>query len=154
LNLIYSKYSNQYSASGENALIDGLRGGNDFRTGDWQGYYGDNILAEVNFDSIRYLSSFGISAFRDLKSWIFYPSQIEIEVSSDGKTFKKLSPINIKKAESSDVIPQKMEFIIDTYKPSEVKSIRYKITNPGLCPEWHLGKGNKTWMFLDELVFR
>ncbi len=154
LNLINSKYSNQYSASGENALIDGLRGGNDFRTGDWQGYYGDNILAEVNFDSIRYLSSFGISAFRDLKSWIFYPSQIEIEVSSDGKTFKKLSPINIKKAESSDVIPQKMEFIIDTYKPTEVKSIRYKITNPGSCPEWHLGKGNKTWMFLDELVFR
>ena len=47
-----------------------------------------------------------------------------------------------------------MEFVIDSYKPTSIKAIRYTIKNPGVCPEWHLGEGNKTWLFLDELIFR
>jgi hypothetical protein len=34
-----------------------------------------------------------------------------------------------------------------------IKVISYTIKNPGLCPSWHLGKGNKTWVFVDELIF-
>jgi hypothetical protein len=33
-----STYSNQYAAGGKKALIDGITGGNEFRTGDWQGF--------------------------------------------------------------------------------------------------------------------
>ncbi|MCX8486377.1 MAG: hypothetical protein ORN53_04225, partial [Crocinitomicaceae bacterium] len=44
-----TKYSNQYAASGENALIDGLFGGGEFRTGDYQGYYGKDIVATITF---------------------------------------------------------------------------------------------------------
>ena len=33
---------NQYAAGGDQALIDGLQGGDDFRTGEWQGYWGKN----------------------------------------------------------------------------------------------------------------
>ena len=35
----------------------------------------------------------------------------------------------------------------------QVKAIRYTIKNQGVCPEWHLGAGNPTWIFLDELIF-
>ena len=34
-----------------------------------------------------------------------------------------------------------------------VKYIRYTIRNQGVCPDWHLGVGNPTWIFLDELIF-
>ena len=56
--------ANQYAASGVNTLIDGVRGGGDFRTGDWQGYYGKNLHAVVSFDEARELSSIGISCIR------------------------------------------------------------------------------------------
>jgi hypothetical protein len=35
----------------------------------------------------------------------------------------------------------------------KLSKIRYRIVNPGVCPDWHLGNGNKTWMFLDELIY-
>jgi hypothetical protein len=151
---LQTPYANQYAASGPNSLIDGIKGGNEFRTGDWQGYYGTDIKAEVSFDTPINASQFGVSAIRDQKSWIFFPSQIDIEISADGKTFQKLAPIQIKKADPTDKNPERMEFILDSYKPSSIKAIRYTIKNPGICPDWHLGKGNKTWLFLDELIYR
>ena len=147
-------YANQYAASGPNSLIDGIKGGNEFRTGDWQGFYGTDIQAEVRFDEPRNLSMFGVSAIRDQKSWIFYPAQVDIEISTDGSSFEKLSPISIQSADPTDKNPDNMQFIIESNKSTTVKAIRYTIKNPGVCPDWHLGKGNKTWVFLDELIFR
>ena len=40
---IESKYANQYAAAGEKTLIDHLRGGENYRTGNWQGYREDLI---------------------------------------------------------------------------------------------------------------
>ena len=147
-------YANQYAASGPNSLIDGIKGGNEFRTGDWQGFYGTDIQAEVRFDEPRNLSSFGVSAIRDQKSWIFYPAQVDIEISTDGSSFEKLSPISIKSADPTDKNPDNMQFIVESNKSTTIKAIRYTIKNPGVCPDWHLGKGNKTWVFLDELIFK
>jgi hypothetical protein len=74
-------------------LIDGVTGGNEFRTGDYQGFWGTDLIAEVTFDEPRNLQEIGIRCLQDMKSWIFYPSSIEIEISHDGETFEKLAPI-------------------------------------------------------------
>ena len=149
-----SKYSNQYAASGENALIDGIRGGSEYRTGDWQGYFGEDILAEVKFDQPRKINEVGISCIRDQKSWIFLPSEIQIEVSTDGILFEKMESIKISKAQISDKNPAVFEFKTPNSDSSDIKAIRYVVKNPGVCPDWHLGKGNKTWLFVDEFIFR
>ena len=47
---LQSAYSSQYTASGKDALIDKIEGGNDFRTGDWQGYYGKDIEGVITFE--------------------------------------------------------------------------------------------------------
>ncbi|MFY7669310.1 MAG: glycoside hydrolase domain-containing protein, partial [Crocinitomicaceae bacterium] len=154
LNLINSTYSNQYAAAGENALIDGVRGGNDFRTGDWQGYYGQDIIAEVIFDSSKMVEKIGVSCIRDQKSWIFLPSTIEIEISEDGINFQKIEEIKIEKASETDENPKRYEYSKNLTNPMKLSKIRYRIVNPGVCPDWHLGNGNKTWMFLDELIFK
>ena len=39
---------NQYAAGGDQALIDGLQGGDDFRTGEWQGYWGEECVATLD----------------------------------------------------------------------------------------------------------
>ena len=152
--VLQTPYANQYAASGANALIDEITGAKEFRNGEWQGFLGNDIRAEVLFDSIQYFSQFGVSAIRDQKSWIFYPSQIDVEVSSDGITFRKLKPLKIQKAEPSEKNPEKNEFLIILNNPIPIKAIRYNINNPGVCPAWHLGYGNKTWLFLDELIFK
>lgn len=148
-----TKYANQYAASGPNSLIDEIEGGNEFRTGDWQGFYGEDILADVSFETPRELKEFGISCIRDQKSWIFLPSEIQIEISQDGKNFEKLEFIKITQATDKDENPKKEKFLVKLPLAKKIISIRYKVINPGNCPEWHLGNGNPTWLFLDELIF-
>lgn len=152
---IGTKYSNQYAASGENALIDGLFGGNEFRTGDWQGYYGQDIVATVTFKEPVAIHEFGVSCIRDQKAWIFLPKEIRYEISYDGITFQNPQIISIPSATNMDKNPYNQKFtqILETDKSRKIKSIRYTIVNPGNCPDWHLGAGNPTWLFIDELIF-
>lgn len=147
-------YSSQYAASGDNALIDGIKGGKEFRTGDWQGYYGTDVVATVTFDEARQLSQFGASMIRDQRSWIFFPKAISVEISEDGTNFKALPEIKIAEPNSKDKNPETLEFVVDSNATATVKAIRYVVKNSGVCPDWHLGKGNPTWLFLDELIFR
>ena len=48
-------------------------------------------------------------------------------------------------------------FINDyTLKLSKTKTryIKVKAENYGICPDWHLGAGGKTWLFVDELTIK
>jgi hypothetical protein len=148
-----TEYANQYAASGPNTLIDGVRGGADFRTGDWQGFYGQDIDAEIVFDDPRLIKQIGASCIRDLKSWIFFPTKIQLSYSVDGIHFIELPEIVHQTATASDYNPKTFEFVRELENKTAVKTIRYRIVNPGVCPTWHLGDGNNTWLFLDELLF-
>ena len=43
-----TKYSAQYTAGGDDGLVDGIRGGSDFRTGGWQGFEGANLSMVID----------------------------------------------------------------------------------------------------------
>jgi hypothetical protein len=146
-------YSSQYAASGTNSLIDGIRGGNEFRTGDWQGFYQNDIHADISFDSPRQLAEIGVSYIRDIRSWIFFPSQITISISNDGINYETLSPINIPKLSKENQNTAVGESTV-LFSSRLIKSIRFEIKNGGDCPTWHLGNGNPSWLFLDELILR
>lgn len=153
---LQSKYSNQYAASGPAALIDGLRGGNEFRTGDYQGFYQQDVVGLITFKDARSISEVGVSYIRDHKSWIFAPSAIQVEASLDGKTYFVVAQKTLPAATATDKSPFKSEVIIqlDNDKNLKYKYLKYTISNPGKLPSWHLGAGNPTWLFVDELLFR
>lgn len=166
--VLSSKYENQYAAGGPMALIDGMMGGNEFRTGDYQGFWAQDLLAEVSFTEARKLKEIGLSCIQDMKSWIFYPSEIQIEVSYDGISFEKLPTIPSFKNEVQDgmvllnqipiydgyVGPTNHDFVQVIKSDKPVQKIRITAKNFGKCPKWHLVAGNDTWLFADEIIFR
>lgn len=153
---LLSNYSNQYAASGKDALIDGLRGGNEFRTGDYQGYYNQDVKAVIDFTEAQIINSVGVSFIRDQKAWIFAPRQITVEASLNGKDYFTIAKQDLPAATSHDKNPFRDEVLIeiDQDKQLKYKSLRYTISNPGLLPSWHLGAGNPTWLFIDELLYK
>jgi predicted alpha-1,2-mannosidase len=145
-------YAPSYSAAGPNTLIDHIRGSNDFRTGDWQGYQVDDVVGIVSFSEPREIHSLGISYLRDLRSWIFDPRVVTIETSEDGVNYTLAAEFMLKElTKESD--EKMLGNLVEKVSLKNVKYILYNIEKQKVCPEWHLGAGNPTWIFLDELIF-
>ena len=148
---LVSTYSNQYNAGGDEALIDGLRGPNSYPTGFWQGFQGQDFEALVDLGSIKQISNVSIGSIQDIKSWIWFPKDVEFFTSNDGQNFTSIGLLNndFSVNEYGSFIK---DFKVSLEKPISTKYIKVKATNFGKCPEWHLGYGGETWLFFDEIV--
>ena len=145
-------YSNQYNAGGSNALIDGILGTQDFRTGTWQGYWNEDLIATVDAGSVKKVSEVKIGFLQDQRSWIFYPTQIELLGSEDGKVFKLLTDITVEATKPSDLTEiYRPSF---DFKPQDLRYIKIIAKKLGTLPDWHLGykHDGRSWIFVDEIT--
>jgi hypothetical protein len=112
-------------------------------------------VAIIEFAESRTIDEVGVSFIRDQKAWIFSPSKITIEASLNGTDFFVLAQKDLPKAAPTDKNPYKDEVLIEleSDKKLKYKKLRYTISNPGILPSWHLGAGNPTWLFIDELLY-
>lgn len=148
---INSAYANQYAAGGDQALIDGIKGGDEYRTGDWQGYYANDFDAILKMSEASTQIQIQIGFLEDLKSWIFYPKQIVFETSADGTTWTSHSAINTDMESNDYRSANSNRWAQAIQSDTPFQYVRIKAINAGVCPEWHLGKGNPTWLFIDEI---
>jgi predicted alpha-1,2-mannosidase len=146
---VQSQYANQYSAAGDKTLIDHLRGSGSYRTGRWQGYRED-LKAVVNLGEVKEISSISMGFLQDIKSWIFYPPQLSFSVSNNGKDFKHVATVT--NSFPDDEYGSFHQDYKAYFKKLEAQYIKVEATNYGLCPDWHLGAGGKTWLFSDEIL--
>lgn len=148
-----TKYANQYNAGGDNALIDGIVGAEDFRTGTWQGYWNEDVVAIVDLGKNRMMNSIEVGFLRDQRSWIFLPTEVEIYHSLDGKRFRKIKDWKAPKPFNTD------EVVIETVKTNQTINSRYiKVVAKklGKLPKWHLGypHDGRSWIFVDEIQIK
>ena len=149
--VLHCKYANQYAAAGDKTLIDHLRGGGDYRTGNWQGYRED-LSITIDLGRVKEVSSFSLSCMQDIRSWIFFPRKVEYFSSTDGEDSSYLGSVNTNLSDSIEG-----SFIQEytlNLKPSKARYIKVKAKNYGVCPNWHLGAGRKTWLFVDEIIIK
>jgi hypothetical protein len=140
--------NNQYSAGGDQALIDGIEGGTDFRTGEWQGFWGEPCVATLDLGEVQSVARVVLGALQDIKPWIWTPRQVRFYASTDGVEFKEVAVVPSSVAED-DTEVQTAHFVCDV--PVRARYLRVEAEAHGPIPEWHLGRGNDRWMFLDEI---
>ena len=144
-------YSNQYDASGDNALIDGLEGPNNYLTGLWQGFYGEDFKAVIDLQEIKDVKSFSIGAIQDVKSWIWFPKKVDFYISKDNINYRLISSITHDISDSTKVsITHKFEK--ELHSAVKARYVKVEAQNYGPCPDWHLGKGGASWLFFDEIL--
>jgi len=147
---LHSQYSSMYTAGGDLALIDRVRGGDDFRTGMWQGYRGTDLEAVIDLQKTRRIRSIAAGFLQETGSWIFMPSSVEFAVSRDGLKYETV-------AELGHAIPLDLEGSVtrDFMKSGidrKARYVRMRARNIGVCPEWHPGAGHPAWIFADEIM--
>jgi len=146
-----TSYANQYAGGNPDALIDGQTGGTDYRANGWQGFEGKDVVAVITLNESKEIGMVTASCLQDTKSWIFFPKAMTVEVSTDGKNFKKVGTAENKHIDDRQegTVTGRLGF---DFAPVMARYVRVTIKNYGLCPSWHLGAGGKTWLFLDEVI--
>jgi predicted alpha-1,2-mannosidase len=147
---LLSKYGSQYTGGGDSALIDGLRGAQNFTDGAWQGYQGQDLVAIVDLGRVQNVSKLGGGFLQDAGSWIWMPRQIDFELSNDGHNFVPALTL------TNDVSEKEYGAIVKEFAgviaPQRARYVKIIARNIGPIPTWHPGAGGRAWIFADEII--
>jgi len=159
---IQSKYNPQYTAGGDQGIIDGMQADENWRKGGWQGYQAQDFECVVDLQKPMSIFQINASFLQDTRSWIVLPKDVEFWYSVDGKTWTSMGNDNptvkpddytVQRWDSrvrlgvSDNQPEPM-FIAS---PVLARYVKVKANNFGKLPDWHMGAGGEAFIFIDEI---
>jgi hypothetical protein len=87
---------------------------------------------------------------RDLNAYIFPPVKIEIWGGNNSKKLKKLYQL-IPKAQKKDSVNAEMLSYKCSFVNTAVGYLKVVATPIARLPKWHKAKGEKGWIFIDEI---
>jgi len=145
----FQEYHQRYSGGGDLALVNGIRGSDEYHDGNWQGFRGKDVELVIDLEKEKTISRIATGFLQDQGSWILFPEKVEYYGSKDGDQFKKLGEVNneISKKEKGSIV-QDFTLNITSGKYRYLKIFAQKLS----LPEWHSGAGNDAWLFLDEII--
>ena len=139
----------RYPGGGPDALIDGFTASTNYQFG-WQGWYGKDLVATIDLDTIALASTITATFLSDHQSWIFHPSSFYFEHSLDGVKYESWGQ-TLWQFPSGRSLPEIRQIGRDFEQPTPMRYIRITARNLGELPAWHGGKG-QCWLFCDEIV--
>lgn len=147
---LISKYSPQYTAGGDDALIDLQFGVKNWRLGQWQGYQGVDFEAIIDLGEVQFVKNVSPNFLQDVRSWICFPTEVQFQFSENGLEYNYggVTPNEQDIKESKKV--EIRSFTCNINK--RTRFIRIKAFNFGKIPEWHEGAGDPAWLFIDEII--
>jgi len=148
---IKNQYSEKYSAGGDNGVVNGIRGTIDFHDGNWQGYEGVDFEAIIDLGETTVLSEISSSFLQNQSAWIFFPTEVEFEISTNGFDFSSVKRVHYKTkiSPSHEVIN-----FSHVFSQEKARFVKVKAKNVTICPDWHPGAGGEAWIFVDEIVVK
>ncbi len=146
---LHSTYNKQYTADGDEGLLDGLKGDTDWRKGRWQGYQGQDFEAVVDLKKEIQVNAIYAGFLQDTRAWILMPSTVIFYGSADGVNFEEIKTLKNEVADTNMAV-QRQELGVKSvgrvYRYIKVKAINY-----GKLPQWHPGKNEDAFVFIDEI---
>ncbi|GAA6458338.1 family 20 glycosylhydrolase [Bacteroides xylanisolvens] len=139
----------QYLFKGASTLNDGLKGNSSYRSGRWIAFNGNDMDMTIDLQQPTEISSVAISVNVAKGDWVFDARNLSVEVSDDGKTFKKIASEEypaMKETDKDGVVDHQL-----TFAPVTTQYVRVIASPEKTLPEWHGGKGKNAFLFVDEI---
>ena len=146
---LITKTDSAYTFDGANLLVDGLFGGSsNYKTGKWIGYKKNDLVAVIDMLEPTSISKAEIRNAVVTGDWIFDASEISLESSNNDSIFTAVSSqsyVDAHKEHWSDIVTHNL-----TFNPVTARYFRIKV-KPTMVPEWHEAKGQRGYIFVDEI---
>ena len=144
----------KYKGEGPATLIDSKKGlAESFNDAAWLGFREKPFEAFFYFDTVKTISSISISYNENVQSYLLPPEYVEVWAGDEKnklKFIKKTTPLQPTEKEKNVVRNGGIK--ID-FPPSTFKVYKIVAKNVSKLPKWHPGKGDKAWVFIDEIFF-
>lgn len=139
-----------YTFNGAITLNDGMKGNQNYKTGRWLGFAGNDIDATIDMKEETEISKCSFSTLVVKGDWIMGATGATISVSNDGKEFKTVASkkIDILTKDDKDQI---YDYTID-FEPVKAKFVKVVINSTPTLPKWHSGAGSPAFIFVDEIA--
>ena len=147
---LLEKAARNYDFNGAPLLVDGLRGNNNYKTGRWIGFQGNDLIVVIDMLQPTEISSLEFNTNVVTGDWIFDAEEVVIEASNDNENFETLfskKGLNVRNEHWEEVVNHTYSFDATTarYFKVSIKSLRE-------MPDWHGGKGSPAYVFVDEIA--
>jgi predicted alpha-1,2-mannosidase len=149
---LLNQYNPAYTADGDQGVIDNIRGDENWKKGNWQGYWGKDFDATIDLGKLETVSSISAGFLQDSRSWIIFPKKLSVYTSDDNTNFVLFGSIDYP-VEATDEKIQVKNLSVGNKKVI-TRYIKIKAQNFGKLPESHEGKGGDTWLFIDEVEIK
>ncbi|MGL5681496.1 MAG: glycoside hydrolase family 20 protein [Marinifilaceae bacterium] len=139
----------QYEYNGAATLVDGLKGDRNYKTGNWIAFFGNDMESVIDLLSDTEISSASITTNVEKGDWTFDARGFEVAVSNDGKNFKVVASEEypaMTKDDKNGLYNHEL-----TFDATSARYVKITVKSEQSIPAWHGGKGNKGFLFLDEI---
>lgn len=141
----------RYTFGGPGSLVDGLRGGLEYSSGEYCGWFGTPASVLIDLGDNKTFSSITLGALIDKANDIFPPVAITVSTSEDGNSFTQAGKLEIKVPGQKDK-DGKADYDI-TIPETNARYVKVE-TEISPLPAWHLRHGSKSFIFLDEIIIK
>lgn len=145
----FSTPNEKYTSNKADILNDNVGGNTSFTNGEWLGYNNDTVEINIDLDKKEIIRSVLVNILQDENSWIFLPGQILVYYLDKQKTFLPAGKeIFFSESQSPKQCSAKEIIFSSKIKTDKLKLILLPLKK---IPDWHPGKGNHGWLFIDEI---
>jgi len=145
-----TKPDEKYKDEQNKLLINHERGEPDFRFGGWVAYRQQKMECLLEFRNAIPVQSITLSSLVDVGSYILPAKLIEVWGGEDLKNLKLLG--KVEPQQPSKVVPSFMKGFECKFNTVDAKYIKIVAIPVPKLPKWHAGKGEKAWIFTDEIL--
>ena len=146
---VNSESHHNYGAGLPYILTDGIRGTFNYRSGDWAGWYGTgfNVTIDMNGESYSSVILGSVSVKYDD---IFNPFDLTVYTSQDGQNFTEVAKAEYG-IEGEGASNEVKEYSL-SFPETDARYLKVTASPVPALPDWTERPGNKSFLFIDEIV--
>lgn len=138
-----------YSNGRLETLTDGVIGSDDYKML-WIGWWGDDVVLDVDLEQITNDKQITISSLAKPASWILHPLSVECQISKDNAKWISLGTQNGDGLNRNNPVTKEFAF----NSQGDFRYIRFIVKGTKTLPSWHHCYTQKSWFFLDEIIVK
>ncbi len=110
------------------------------------------MVATIDLQQLQSVREVSVGVMQHYKDWIFFPTGVSVELSTDGKIFKPVGTFS-NRITADETKSMQEDFRI-AFSPKQARYIRVTAKVLPACPKGHPGEGQAAWLFVDEILVK